>query len=35
MPKKNIITYELKNKSIKNMRRFDKLLSDKTRMEVK
>lgn len=26
MPKKNIITYELKNKSIKNMRRFDPIL---------
>lgn len=26
MPKKNIITYELKNKSIKNMRRFNPIL---------
>lgn len=26
MPKKNIINYELKNKSIKNMRRFNPIL---------
>jgi hypothetical protein len=35
MPKKNIITYELKNKSIKNIEGFDRLLSAKTEMEVK
>lgn len=33
MPKKNIIKYELKNKSIKNMRRFNPILKSASAAE--